>query len=135
MDINHATAAEWKRLPGWGEVLSQRTVKFREALGGFVSIEQLKLVYGLDPDAVERNRIHLKVQEGRKLECAWTPCLFAHLWDIHFSMRIKPDGCSVPAVALCPAWMCFGSGFPPIRQNVRPGSLIWTHVMGSRGGV
>ena len=29
MDINHATAAEWKRLPGWGEVLSQRTVKFR----------------------------------------------------------------------------------------------------------
>ena len=64
MDINHATAAEWKRLPGWGEVLSQRTVKFREALGGFVSIEQLKLVYGLDPDAVERNRTHLKVQEG-----------------------------------------------------------------------
>ena len=29
-----------------------------------MSIEQLKLVYGLDPDAVERNRIHLKVQEG-----------------------------------------------------------------------
>jgi len=64
MDINHAAAAEWKRLPGWGEVLSQRTVKFREALGGFVSIEQLKLVYGLDPDAVERNRTHLRVQEG-----------------------------------------------------------------------
>ena len=64
LDINHATAAEWKRLPGWGEVLSQRTVKFREALGGFVSIEQLKLVYGLDPDAVERNRTHLRVQEG-----------------------------------------------------------------------
>ena len=40
MDINHATAVEWKRLPGWGEVLSQRTVKFREAVGGFVSIEQ-----------------------------------------------------------------------------------------------
>ena len=64
MDINHATAAEWKRLPGWGEVLSQRTVKFREALGGFVSIEQLKLVYGLDSNAVERNRAHLRVQEG-----------------------------------------------------------------------
>ena len=47
-----------------GGVLSQRTVKFREALGGFVSIKQLKLVYGLDPDAVERNRTHLRVQEG-----------------------------------------------------------------------
>lgn len=64
LDINHATATEWKRLPGWGEVLSKRTVKFREALGGFVSIEQLKLVYGLDPDVVEGNRVLLKVQEG-----------------------------------------------------------------------
>lgn len=64
LDINHATATEWKRLPGWGDVLSKRTVKFREALGGFVSIEQLKLVYGLDPDVVEGNRVLLKVQEG-----------------------------------------------------------------------
>ena len=64
LDINHATATEWERLPGWGKVLSKRTVKFREALGGFVSIEQLKLVYGLDPDVVERNRTHLRVQQG-----------------------------------------------------------------------
>ena len=64
LDINHATAAELERLPGWGKVLSKRTVKFREALGGFVSIEQLKLVYGLDPNVVERNRTHLRVQEG-----------------------------------------------------------------------
>ena len=49
LDINHATAAEWEASAGLGEVLSKRTVKFREALGGFVSIEQLKLVYGLDP--------------------------------------------------------------------------------------
>ena len=64
LDINHATTSEWERLPGWGKVLSKRTVKFREALGGFVSIEQLKLVYGLDPDVVERNRTHLRVQQG-----------------------------------------------------------------------
>ena len=64
LDINQATTAEWERLPGWGKVLSKRTVKFREALGGFVSIEQLKLVYGLDSDVVERNRTHLKVHKG-----------------------------------------------------------------------
>ena len=63
LDINHATTSEWERLPGWGEVLSKRTVKFRQALGGFVSIEQLKLVYGLDPDVVEENRPFLKVEE------------------------------------------------------------------------
>ena len=45
-------------------MLSKRTVKFREALGGFVSIDQLKLVYGLDPDVVEANRAHLRLQEG-----------------------------------------------------------------------
>ena len=64
LDINHAPPAEWERLPGWGKVLSNRTVKFREAVGGFVSIEQLKLVYGLDPDVVEANRTHLRLQEG-----------------------------------------------------------------------
>ena len=68
LDINHATAAEWKRLPGWGEVLSKRTVKFRQALGGFVSIDQLKLVYGLDPDVVEGNRNLLRVQEGAQTQ-------------------------------------------------------------------
>ena len=64
LDINLATTSEWDRLPGWGEVLSKRTVKFREALGGFVSLEQLKLVYGLDPDVVEQNRTLLRVQQG-----------------------------------------------------------------------
>ena len=70
LDINHATEAEWKRLPGWGEVLSQRTVKFRKALGGFVSIEQLKLVYGLDAAVVDRNRAFLSVQvDGQTRMC------------------------------------------------------------------
>lgn len=64
LDINNATEAEWERLPGWGKVLSERTVKFRKALGGFVSVEQLKLVYGLDADVVERNRAQLKVEVG-----------------------------------------------------------------------
>ena len=64
LDINNATEAEWERLPGWGKVLSKRTVKFRKALGGFVSVEQLKLVYGLDADVVERNRPQLTVQVG-----------------------------------------------------------------------
>ena len=104
MDINHATAAEWKRLPGWGEVLSQRTVKFREALGGFVSIEQLKLVYGLDPDAVERNRIHLKVQEGAQtrmcLDTLSFRTLVGHpLFDADQTRRVlRARGCALSSM-------------------------------------
>lgn len=52
LNINEANAAEWATLPGIGTVLSQRIVKFREAMGGFVEIEQLLRVYGLDSSVV-----------------------------------------------------------------------------------
>lgn len=52
LDINQATAEEWDALPGFGPVLSQRTVKFREAMGGFATLDQLHMVYGLDSATV-----------------------------------------------------------------------------------
>ena len=93
LDINHATTSEWERLPGWGEVLSKRTVKFRQALGGFVSIEQLKLVYGLDPEVVEENRPFLKVEEGGQnrmcLDTLSFRALVAHpLFDANQTRRV-----------------------------------------------
>lgn len=47
IDVNKATAEEWKTLPGIGEVLARRVVKFREKLGRFSSIEQVGKTYGL----------------------------------------------------------------------------------------
>jgi competence protein ComEA len=47
IDINTATAEEWKALPGIGEVLANRIIKFRERIGGFVSMEQLHKTYGI----------------------------------------------------------------------------------------
>ncbi len=47
IDINTATAEDWKSLPGIGEVLSNRIVKFRERLGGFSSIDQVSQTFGL----------------------------------------------------------------------------------------
>ena len=52
IDINQATAEEWDALPGFGPVLSLRTVKFREAMRGFASVDQLYMVYGLDSATV-----------------------------------------------------------------------------------
>ena len=47
IEINTATADEWKSLPGIGEVLGNRIVKFRNAIGGFKSVDQVRKTYGL----------------------------------------------------------------------------------------
>lgn len=52
-DINTATAQELCQVKGIGEVLSARIIKFRDRLGGFISKEQYKEVYGLKPEVVE----------------------------------------------------------------------------------
>lgn len=64
VDINTASATEWDALPGIGEVLSKRVVNYRAALGGFVSVDQVANVYGLDSAWVDDNRERLKVQAG-----------------------------------------------------------------------
>jgi DNA uptake protein ComE-like DNA-binding protein len=46
-DLNKCDSAELERLPGIGPVLAARIIKFRKLLGGFVSVDQLKEVYGL----------------------------------------------------------------------------------------
>jgi DNA uptake protein ComE-like DNA-binding protein len=53
-DLNTATAEQLKGIPGIGEVLSGRIVKFRERLGGFLVEEQLLDVYGLEPEVAYR---------------------------------------------------------------------------------
>jgi competence protein ComEA len=61
IDINTATAEEWKSLPGIGEVLSARIVKFRERLGGFASIEQVAKTYGLKDSTFQLIRPFLQL--------------------------------------------------------------------------
>lgn len=60
LDINSASVDEWKNLRGIGDVLSERIVKYREALGGFYSIDQLKEVYGLSTETFAMIQENLK---------------------------------------------------------------------------
>ncbi|WP_298794609.1 helix-hairpin-helix domain-containing protein [uncultured Allomuricauda sp.] len=53
-DLNLATAEELKSIYGIGETLSNRIIKFRDRLGGFLINEQLNDVYGLEPEVVQR---------------------------------------------------------------------------------
>ena len=53
IDINTATLEDWKLLPGIGEVLANRIVKYRERMGGFTNEAQVKATYGIS-DSVFR---------------------------------------------------------------------------------
>lgn len=47
ININTASEEEWKSLPGIGDVLSKRIVKFRNSIGGFTSVNDVAKTYGL----------------------------------------------------------------------------------------
>lgn len=56
IDINTADSLILMKIKGIGPVLSARIIKYRDALGGFVSSEQFHEVYGLLPQVVETLR-------------------------------------------------------------------------------
>lgn len=53
-DINKADTLQLKKIKGIGPVLSERIIKYRNLLGGFISDRQYNEVYGLDDDVVAR---------------------------------------------------------------------------------
>lgn len=61
IDINKATQEDLIKIYGIGETISLRILKFKESLGGFVSMEQIKDVWGLSPEVIENLNSHFKV--------------------------------------------------------------------------
>jgi len=53
IDLNTADTTELMKLRGIGSTFAKRIVKYREMLGGYYSIEQLKEVYGFDEEKYE----------------------------------------------------------------------------------
>lgn len=54
IDLNLADSIQLTKIYGIGAKLSTRIITYRTKLGGFVSIEQLKEVYGLDSAVINR---------------------------------------------------------------------------------
>lgn len=48
VELNTADTVSLKKVPGIGPAFASRIVKYRNLLGGFFSVEQLKEVYGID---------------------------------------------------------------------------------------
>lgn len=61
IDINQATQEDLIKVYGIGEGLSERILKQKEILGGFVSMEQMKDIWGLSPEVIEKLNAQFKV--------------------------------------------------------------------------
>ncbi len=63
-DINTADTAQLKQVRGIGAVISERIVKFRNSIGGFHSIEQVKEVYGIKDEVFLELEKYAKMSKG-----------------------------------------------------------------------
>jgi len=70
IEINIADSIQLKQLPGIGSVLSKRIVKYRDLLGGFYSVSQLKEVYGLSEETISliEGKVKVDVSQIKKLD-------------------------------------------------------------------
>lgn len=62
IEINKADTTQLKRIPGIGSSYANRIVKYRNLLGGYVEIEQLKEVWGIDNDLFEAISTYITIE-------------------------------------------------------------------------
>ncbi|OXE99600.1 DNA uptake protein ComE-like DNA-binding protein [Flavobacterium araucananum] len=62
LDINQATQEDLIKIYGIGEALSSRILKQKEILGCFVSMEQMKDIWGLSPEVINELNTHFKAE-------------------------------------------------------------------------
>ena len=61
VDVNDASNRDLEELPGIGEVLAERIIALRGALGGFLDVEALLRVSGLGPRTLDRIRDRIRL--------------------------------------------------------------------------
>jgi competence protein ComEA len=61
IDVNKANINEWLELRGIGSTFAARIVEQREKLGGFTSIEQIKIIHGLPDSTYRKIQPHLLI--------------------------------------------------------------------------
>lgn len=61
IDINKATQEDLMKIYGIGSGLSERILKQKDLLGGFVSMEQMSDIWGLSPEVIEKLNVQFYV--------------------------------------------------------------------------
>ncbi len=63
LDINTADSIEWGDLPGVGPYITSKILKYKKALGGFSSTDQISEVYGMKPETFELIKEKIKCND------------------------------------------------------------------------
>lgn len=61
LDLNACDSLDLQQIRGIGKVRAARIYKYGKRLGGYVAVEQLKEVYGIDNELFEQIKVHFKV--------------------------------------------------------------------------
>lgn len=64
ININTATAEDWKAFPGIGDAISNRIIKFRSSIGGFKTIDQVGKTYGLNDSVFQQIKPYLYLKDS-----------------------------------------------------------------------
>lgn len=62
IEVNTATAEDYEKLYGIGKVFATRIVTFRDKLGGFYSINQIKDVFGIEDSSFQKFKKNLTIK-------------------------------------------------------------------------
>lgn len=68
IDINTATSEDFKTLPGIGDVLGNRIIKYRNAVDGFKSVEDIRKTYGLTDSVYQLILPYLTIKDPIQTE-------------------------------------------------------------------
>jgi DNA uptake protein ComE-like DNA-binding protein len=63
IDINEADSAAWCQLPGIGPYYARKIIRFRDRLGGFISVAQVGETFGLPDSTFQRMRAYLRIDQ------------------------------------------------------------------------
>lgn len=64
--LNSTDTTDWKKIPGIGSAFANRIIKYRNLLGGYVAVEQLREVYGMEDDRYLDMIPYIEVDYGVK---------------------------------------------------------------------
>lgn len=75
LDVNQADSLQWLALPGIGEKLTSRILRFRERLGGFCTVDQVGETWGLPDSTFQKLRpmLTLSATSTRKIPLNTAP--------------------------------------------------------------
>jgi DNA uptake protein ComE-like DNA-binding protein len=79
IELNSCDSASLETLPGIGPVLSARIIKYRNLLGGFANIDQLREVYGLTEETFNLIRKRVKADPSMIRRISINSAEYRHL--------------------------------------------------------